>query len=133
MIELEQVRQLLGVPLVLLQPVEQVELAVDEVLVAAGRCSSSVFRQKMMTPTQPARTATPWISDQVHGRCWPATWSKMRPGMSQEPTPWLRIVKSTFQTNGTQSWYSAMKPIMTKKWKCASMEPPESTTSAAEQ
>jgi hypothetical protein len=35
--------------------------------------------------------------------------------------------------SGTQSWYSAMRPIMMKKWKCASMVPLVITTSAIEQ
>jgi hypothetical protein len=38
-----------------------------------------------------------------------------------------------FHRNGTQSWYRAMKPIMMKKWKWASIDPPEKPTSAAEQ
>ena len=67
-------------------------------------CSLSVVRQKTITPTHAASTATPWISDQVHGCACPDACWKIRPGKAQEPTPWLRIVKTTFTRNGTQSW-----------------------------
>ena len=97
------------------------------------RCSRSVVSQKMITPQQAASTAMPWMADQTQGLVCPAGWVKIRSVRSADPRPWLSTVKTTFHRNGTQSWYRAMKPIMMKKWKWASIEPPEKLTSTAEQ
>jgi hypothetical protein len=42
--------------------------------------------------------------------------------------PWLSTVKLTAHRNGGQSWYSVMNGMTMKKWKCASMLPPERCT-----
>ena len=67
-------------------------------------CSSSVVRQNSTTPTQAASTATPWMSDQVQGRCCAAGWLNIRSGTRLDPIPWLSTVNTMFSRNGTQSW-----------------------------
>ncbi len=58
----------------------------------------------MISPTQAARTATPWMTAQCHGRSWAARWLYMTSDAMPLPSPWESTVNSTFQTNGTQSW-----------------------------
>src|SRR5919112_6675646 len=95
-------------------------------------CSSSVSRQKIITPTQATSTARPCTTDHSQGFAWAAGWLNISVRSHIEPTPWLTTVNSTLNRNGTQSWYSAMKPMMMKKWKWASMVPPVRPTSTVE-
>jgi len=46
--------------------------------------------------------------------------------------PWWRVTNAMATANGHQSWYSTTTPTMMKKWKWASIVPPERCTSTAE-
>ena len=74
-----------------------------------------------MTPIQASITAPPWMTDHSHGSIWPMWWLNISVGTSSDPRPWLSVVKTMLKTNGTQFWYSARKPMITKNEKCASM------------
>ena len=131
MVEAEQLLEDVGLLLPGLQVGDDLELAVEERLVAPGQvdeqpghgllavslgvgelggqpmlraCCSSVFLQKTMTPAEAARTATPWMIAHVHGRSWPESWLKMSVSAMALPPAWEATVNSTFHRNGTQSW-----------------------------
>src|ERR687887_544859 len=73
------------------------------------------------------------MPDHNHGLACAAWWLKIICGNSQDPIPWLSVVKTTFHRKGNQSWYSAMKPMMMKKWKWASIDPWLNPTNDTEQ
>ncbi len=94
--------------------------------------SSSAKRQCRSWPTAATATAAAWISAHFHGPFSAASWLYIVAGSIVPITPWLSSVNRMAQTKVSQSWYSAMKPRMMKKWKWASIVPPEKWTTTAE-
>ena len=149
-VQAEQLGERVGVALRLLELVDDLQLPVEHALVASGEVHQHVGGEPAAAdlrvgqlagevvllvllvlgdpPEQHHADAGEQHRDAVDERPEPRV--GLRRGVVEhqvrshiEPTPWLTTVNRTFSRNGTQSWYSAMKPMMMKKWKWASMRP----------
>ena len=130
-VELEQLVQDVGLALALLEVGDQLELPVEQRLVASGEvdqqigdglrcsasaaaieatratlrcCSRSVFFQKTISPMQAASTATPWMSRPGPRPLLPLRVVEHGSEAMALPSPCDTTVNATFQRNGTQSW-----------------------------
>ena len=94
----------------------------------------SFVRQATTCATLAASTNPPWMHAHSHGFLSACGLSPNTAfGSSTPPTPWWTTTNAIATRNGVQSWYRVRTPIITKKWKCASVMPPHRSTSTAEQ
>ena len=129
-VEPEQVVQGVRVALLLLEVVEQVELPVEQGLVAPGQVHQELGGEPAPADLgvgqlrgQPERAVLLVLgvlpeqhhadaggqhgdavdSDHSHGCCWAEVWLNIRSGTKLEPIPWLSTVNTMSSRNGTQS------------------------------
>src|SRR5918992_2249690 len=79
-----------------------------------------------------ASTKAPWTRAHFQGERTAAAWLNTSVGASTPSTLWWTTTYPRASPNGSQSWYRAMTPIITKKWKWASTTPPDRWTITAE-
>ena len=82
--------------------------------------------------TLAASTKLPWMTAHRSGWSTAAWWLYTCSGAMIPMAPWCATTYPMATRNGSQSWYRVMIPTITKKWKWASMVPPERCTSTAE-